>query len=64
MLSVLAIGGDIDGAILLAQGLRNFPHEHPVIFDQKNFHSRFQTGRDRMQQALAPHRPGNPISRQ
>src|ERR1700691_1516758 len=41
MLSVLAIGRDIDGAILLPQGLRNFPREHPVIFDQKNFHSSF-----------------------
>jgi hypothetical protein len=27
MLSILAIGGDIDSAILLAKGLRNFPRE-------------------------------------
>jgi hypothetical protein len=47
MLSVLTIGGNIDGAILLAKGLCNFPCEQPVIFDQKNFHSRFQNGRHR-----------------
>jgi hypothetical protein len=30
MLSILAIGGDIDGVILLAKGLGNFPREQPI----------------------------------
>ena len=39
MLAVFAIGGDIDGKILLAQGMRDFLREQPIIFDQKNFHA-------------------------
>jgi hypothetical protein len=57
MLSIFAVGGDIDGAILLAKGLCDFPREQPVIFDQKNFHSDFQNCRRLDAQALRRFEP-------
>jgi hypothetical protein len=39
MLAILAIGGDVDGKILVTQGLRDLLRKKSIILDQKNSHA-------------------------
>jgi hypothetical protein len=39
MLTIFAIGSDVDGEILVAQGLSDLLRKKTIIFDQKNFHT-------------------------
>src|ERR1039458_3946862 len=38
MLAIFAIGSDIDGEILVTQGLSDLLRKKTIIFDKKNFH--------------------------
>jgi hypothetical protein len=38
MLAIFAIGSDIDGEILVTQGLSDLLRKKTIIFDQKNLH--------------------------
>jgi len=38
MLAIFAIGSDIDGKILVTQGLSDLLRKKTIIFDQKNLH--------------------------